>query len=193
MATASKRRRHEDRFSRTSTLTHAEVASAETTPNTIPSEYHGMINLLKWYVKLLQRVVGPRCGHSKLVLQITAKFNAWQHIFEALTAQQIASLLWQIFMDARRLFSTGINGLDNLPQTLLQTIYNEVAAGIVQVHLNTPYTHLLGKDAEEVLLLPGSPISSSMSRHPSRQPSAESSPSTRPSPSQCLWRPMTPL
>jgi hypothetical protein len=47
MATASKRRRHKDRFSRTSTLTLAEVASAETTPNTIPSEYHGMINLLK--------------------------------------------------------------------------------------------------------------------------------------------------
>jgi hypothetical protein len=59
MATASKRRRHEDRFSRTSTLTLAEVAMAETTPDAIPSEYHGMINLLKRYVKLLRLVVGP--------------------------------------------------------------------------------------------------------------------------------------
>jgi hypothetical protein len=46
MATASKRRRHKDRFSPTSTLMLAEVASSETTPNAIPSEYHDMINLL---------------------------------------------------------------------------------------------------------------------------------------------------
>jgi hypothetical protein len=139
MATGSKRRRHEDRFSRTSTLTLAEVAMAETTPDAIPSEYHGMINLLKRYVELLRLVVGPRCGHYELVLRITAEVNARQHIFEALTARQIASLLWQIFMDARRFFSTGIDIRGNLPQTLLRTAYNEVAAGIVPAHLNTPY------------------------------------------------------
>jgi hypothetical protein len=149
MATASKRRRHEDRFTRTSTLTLAEVASAETTPDAIPSEYHGMINLLKRYVELLRLVVGPRCGHYELVLRITAEFNARQHIFEALTARQIASLLWQVFMDARRFFSTGIDGRGNLPQTLLRTTYNEVAAGIVPAHLNAPYAQLLGQDAGE--------------------------------------------
>jgi hypothetical protein len=149
MATASKRRRHEDRFSRTSTLTLAEVASAETTPDAIPSGYHGMLNLLKRYVELLRLVVGPRCGHYELVLRITAEINARQHVFEALTARQIASLLWQVFMDARRFFSTGIDGRGNLPQTLLRTTYNEVAAGIVQAHLNTPYAQLLGQDAGE--------------------------------------------
>jgi hypothetical protein len=149
MATASKRRRHEDRFSRTSTLTLAEVAMAETAPDAIPAEYHGMINLLKRYVELLRLVVGPRCGHYELVLRITAEVNARQHIFEALTARQIASLLWQIFMDARRFFSTSIDIRGNLPQTLLRTAYNEVAAGIVQAHLNTPYAQLLGQDAGE--------------------------------------------
>jgi hypothetical protein len=149
MATASKRRRHEDRFSRTSTLTLAEVASSETVPDAIPSEYHGMISLLKRYVELLRLVVGPRCGHYELVLRITAEINARQHIFEALTARQIASLLWQVFMDARRFFSTAIDGRGNLPQTLLRTMYNEVAAGIVQAHLNTPYACLLGQDAGE--------------------------------------------
>jgi hypothetical protein len=59
MGTASKRRRHEDRFSWTSTLTLTEVAQAETTPNIIPSEYHGMLNLLKQYVQLLQLILGP--------------------------------------------------------------------------------------------------------------------------------------
>jgi hypothetical protein len=52
-------------------------------------------------------------------------------------------------MDARRFFSTGIDGRGNLPQTLLRTTYNEVAAGIVQAHLNTPYVQLLGQDAGE--------------------------------------------
>jgi hypothetical protein len=149
MATASKRRRYEDRFSRTSTLTLAEVAQAETTPDAIPSEYHGMINLLKRYAELLRLLLGPRCGHYELVLRITAELNARQHIFEALTARQIASLLWQIFMDSRRFFSTGMDVRGNLPQTLLRNTYNEVAAGIVQAHLNAPYAQLLGQDAGE--------------------------------------------
>jgi hypothetical protein len=149
MATASKRRKCEDRFSRTSTLTLAEVALAETTPDTIPSEYHGMISLLKRYVELLRLVFGPHCGHYELVLRITAEVNARQHIFEALTARQIASLLWQIFMDSHRFFSTGVDVRGNLPQTLLRNTYNEVAAGIVQAHLNTPYAQLLGQDAGE--------------------------------------------
>jgi hypothetical protein len=84
-----------------------------------------------------------------MVLRITAELNARQHIFEALTARQIASLLWQIFMDARRFLSTGIDIRGNLPQTLLRTTYNEVAAGIVQAHLNAPYARLLGQDAGE--------------------------------------------
>jgi hypothetical protein len=149
MATASKRRRHEDRFARTSNLTLAEVALAETTPDAIPSEYHGLINLLRRYVELLRLILGPRCGHYELVLRITAELNARQHIFEALTARQIASLLWQIFMDARRFLSTGLDIRGNLPQTLLRTTYNEVAAGIVQAHLNVPYAQLLGQDAGE--------------------------------------------
>jgi hypothetical protein len=149
MATASRRRRHEDRFSRTSNLTLADVAQAETTPDAIPCDYHGLINLLRRYVELLRLILGPRCGHYELVLRITAELNARQHIFEALTARQIASLLWQIFMDSRRFLSTGVDVRGNLPQTLLRTTYNEVAAGIVQAHLNAPYVQLLGQDAGE--------------------------------------------
>jgi hypothetical protein len=49
----------------------------------------------------------------------------------------------------RRFFSTSIDIRGNLPQTLLQTTYNEVAAGIVQAHLNAPYAQLLGQDDGE--------------------------------------------
>jgi hypothetical protein len=45
MATASRRRRQADRFMRTSNLTLAEVTLADTTPNLIPTKYHGLTKL----------------------------------------------------------------------------------------------------------------------------------------------------
>jgi hypothetical protein len=146
MATASKRRRHADRFTRTSNLTLAEVAQSETSPDPLPTEYHGLVNLLRRYVELLRHLVGERSGHFVEVMRITAELNSRQFIFEALKPDQVASLLWQIFMDARRFFSTGIDTRGNLPQSLLRTTYNEVAVGIIQAHLNVPYAQLMGTE-----------------------------------------------
>jgi hypothetical protein len=83
------------------------------------------------------------------VLHFTAEVNARQYIFEGLDSRQIASLLWQIFLDARRFFSTGMDIQGNLPQSLLQTTYNKIATGIVHAHLNVPYTQLMGQDSRE--------------------------------------------
>jgi hypothetical protein len=149
MATASRRRRHANRFTRTTNLTVAEVAMSDTTPDPIPTEYHGTINLLRRYLEFLRRVVGERCEHHVEVRRITAELNSRQYLFETLSARQIASLLWQIFMNARRFFSTGIDIGGNLPQSLLRTTYNEVASGIVQAHLNVPYSQLMGQDSGE--------------------------------------------
>jgi hypothetical protein len=123
MATASKRRRHADRFTRTSNLTLAEVAQSETSPDPLPTEYHGLVNLLRRYVELLRHLVGERSGHFVEVMRITAELNSRQSIFEALKPDQVASLLWQVFMDARRFFSTGIDTRGNLPQSLLRTTW----------------------------------------------------------------------
>jgi hypothetical protein len=149
MATASKRRRHEDRFARTSNLTLSDVAQAETTPDPIPAEYHGLINLLRRYVEFLNRTLGARCSHHDWVRRITAELIARQYLFENLDARQIASLIWQLFMDARRFFSAGTDVRGNLPQSLLRNTYNDIAVGIVQAHLNVPYARLLGQDAGE--------------------------------------------
>jgi hypothetical protein len=127
-----------------------EVALADTTPDPIPLEYHGLVNLLCRYVEFLQHVVGTRCAHHYKVLWITAELISRQYTFENLDARQIASLLWQIFLDARRFFSAGIGTRGNLPQSLLPTVYkNEVASGIVQAHLSVPYSQLLGQDPGE--------------------------------------------
>jgi hypothetical protein len=149
MATASKHRRQADRFTRTNNLTLAEIAQAETLPDSLPTEYHGLVNLLRRYVELLRHMVGERSGHFVEVMRITAELNARQFIFEALEPNQVASLLWQIFMDARRFFSTGIGTRGNLPQSLLWTTYKEVAIGIIQAHLNVPYAQLMGPDTSK--------------------------------------------
>jgi hypothetical protein len=52
-------------------------------------------------------------------------------------------------MDARRFFSTGMDGRGNLSQTLLWTTYKEVAAGIVQAHSNTPYAEEPSEGTDE--------------------------------------------
>jgi hypothetical protein len=122
---------------------------ADTNPDLIPTEYHGMVNLLRCYTAFLHHLVGDRLGHYVEVRPITAELNSHQHIFEALDARQIASLLRQIFMDARCFFSAGIEVRGNVPQSLLRTTYNKVAAGIVQAHLNVPHTELLGQDSSE--------------------------------------------
>jgi hypothetical protein len=94
-------------------------------------------------------VVGDRCGHYVKVCQIAAKLISQQHIFINLEAKQIASLLWQIFVDTQRFFSTGIDLRGSLPQSLLLKTYNEVAAGSVQIYLNVPYSQLMGQDPGE--------------------------------------------
>jgi hypothetical protein len=128
MAMASKSRHPEDQFSHTSTLTLAEVrVSVETTSDVIPSDYHGMINLLKCYVELLWLDVGPQFGHDEeLVLWITADLNARQHIFEALAAQQIVPLLWQVFY-GRPMFLLNLN--QRLGQPSADTSTNDIRPG----------------------------------------------------------------
>jgi hypothetical protein len=86
MATASKRRRQADRFTRTSNLTLAEVALAETVPDALPADYHGLVNLLRRYVEFLRHIVGERSGHYTEVRRIAAEMNARQYIFENLDA-----------------------------------------------------------------------------------------------------------
>jgi hypothetical protein len=91
----------------------------------------------------LQHIVEHRLAHYVGVWRIAAELNNHQQMFEMLDAQQIASLLWQIFIYSRRFSSAGMDVQGNLPQSLLRTTYNKIAAGIVQAHLNMPYAELL--------------------------------------------------
>jgi hypothetical protein len=116
----------------------------------------------------------------EVLRRIMAELKNNQHIFESLDSRQCRSILWQIFMDSRRFFSVGINVWGNLPQSLLRTTYNKVAAGIVQAHLNVPYAELLGHRGERrtnLRLEPGTEAEPKWGPGPSgifRQPSRPS-------------------
>jgi hypothetical protein len=96
IATASRRWRQAECYSRTSNLTLAEVTMVDTTPDPISTQYHRDVSLLQRYLTFLEHLVGGRCAHYVEVRRIAAMFNRQQHIFEELDARQIASLLWQI-------------------------------------------------------------------------------------------------
>jgi hypothetical protein len=149
LAMASRRRRIADRLTRTTHATLADVTEAETTPDPIPMEYHALTSLLRSYVELLKHLVGERCDHYLQVRSITAILIAKRRSFENLAAQQIASLLWIIFTDARSFFSAGVDVRGNLPQSFLSRVSDDMAMGIVMVHHHVPFAELLGRGGGE--------------------------------------------
>jgi hypothetical protein len=72
MAQASQRRRAADRYTRVGgNLTLDEVTGAETTPDATPRNYRKLMDVLKCYCFLLQRMFGARCNHFREVRAIT--------------------------------------------------------------------------------------------------------------------------
>jgi hypothetical protein len=93
MATASQQPPQADGYNRTNNLTLADVTMADTNPDSIPTDYHGTVNLLRRYTIFLQHIVGPRSAHNVEVRRITAKMNNHQQMFETLGMRQIAAVL----------------------------------------------------------------------------------------------------
>ena len=72
------------------------------------------------------------------------RYHPGARAFEHLGSNRIASLLWQIFLDARRFFSSAVDRQGHLPQSHLRHILNEVRLGTVSVGWNVPTTLLAG-------------------------------------------------
>jgi hypothetical protein len=102
LAQASQRRRAADRLARVGgNLTLDEVTGAETTPDATPRNYRELMDVLKCYCFVLQRMLGARCNHFREVRAITRILGQKRQEFEGITARQVATVLWHVFMDAR--------------------------------------------------------------------------------------------
>jgi hypothetical protein len=144
LSTASSRRRKAERALLATHLTMADIADNDSHPDPIPKGYDGFINLLRRYLLFLERMVGNRCPHRIMVFRLADMLVRQRNTFEAMTPRQIASLIWQIFLDARRFFAASTDGDDRLPTSNLAYTCNAVAAGIVNEEANVPYDDLVG-------------------------------------------------
>ena len=144
MAMHSQRSRAAERLSRATHITLADVTSQDSRPDKIPSDYSGLADVLRRYHYFLMETTGTESDHGIQVENIASELIASPFLFERVSRRQIASLMWQVFMDARRFFSTGPDAHGRVPQSRLRNVHSDLMQGNIQEHVNVPYDKLLG-------------------------------------------------
>jgi hypothetical protein len=101
LAQASQHCRMADRYARVgSNLTLDDVTRSETMLDTTLQMYQEIMDVMKNYCFFLQRILGARCSYF-LETRVIARILGWKRCeFEGITAWQVATILWHIFMDA---------------------------------------------------------------------------------------------
>ena len=89
-------------------LSMEDIASLESGPGPCPTTYDGLLHLLLAYLKLLRTVCGHLCGHYTKVHQIRRVLAMNQGQFENLSPNQVAHILWGVFLDSCALQSQKI-------------------------------------------------------------------------------------
>jgi hypothetical protein len=143
MATASTRRRKADRLKRATYLSVADLTETDTIPDPLPTTYLGLKDLLNRYLLFLDVTTGRLNSHRVQVRQIAVELAVNAQAFENIGARQIASLVWQIFLDARRFFSEGILSDGTIPFARLGHQLDQVMVGLLAEQSNVPYGDLV--------------------------------------------------
>jgi hypothetical protein len=144
MTQASQRQRAAERFARVgANLTLADVTGAETIPDATPRNYRELMDVLKCYCFFLQRMHGARCHHFRETRAITRILGRQRQAFEGMTARQVATILWHVFMDARVYYSTLIDLSGSLPDSNLRVLRGMLETTMIPEQVNVPYGQLL--------------------------------------------------
>jgi hypothetical protein len=102
-----------ERYARAgSNLTLEDITGAETIPDATPNTYQELMDVMKNYCFFLQRLLGPRCSHFLETRAITRILRRKRMEFESISARQVATILWHVFMDAHQFFSTPLTSRD---------------------------------------------------------------------------------
>jgi hypothetical protein len=139
MSIMSSRSRKADRLKRATFLTPAaDPAGGDSFHDPIPTCYINAMELLKPYIHhLLDAIVCKKCHHRQMVFDNTHE----------LTPRHIASLLWQVFLDARWFFSNAVDRHGVLPMSNLQLLLltSTVRSGDIMLHSSMPFRLSLGE------------------------------------------------
>jgi hypothetical protein len=149
LAQASQRRRMAERYARAgSNLTLDDITTSETIPDATPSTYRELMDVMKNYCFFLQRLLGARCSHFLETRAITRILGRKRREFESISARQVATILWHVFMDARQFFSTTVDITGSLPESNLRVARGMIETTMIPAQMNVPFQELLGVNDE---------------------------------------------
>lgn len=145
-ASASFRKRAQERASRATHLTPGDVESLETSPGQCPHNYDGLLRLLAAYLRFLLILCGPMCSHYMEVRSVRRTLCRKVAIYEPMPPEDVAQIVWGIFMDARDFYSSVT--VNPLPTSNLLFLRSWLETGTVKTTGNCPVGRLLGKTRE---------------------------------------------
>jgi hypothetical protein len=105
---------YQDQLGKATMMTIGDIEKGEENPSTSPKSYHGCLQQLSNYIKLLTEIVGLRSGHLKLlteivglrsghlrkVIAIRGKLRQKVDLYIKMGPKEIGFLLWAILLDA---------------------------------------------------------------------------------------------
>jgi hypothetical protein len=90
------------------TTTAADIKANRSSPPPCPQTYFELLRMLSAYAKLLDTVCGQDCRHLIQVLSIRQELRMRADLLSAMSPQNVAHLLWSIFLDSRQFFSQDV-------------------------------------------------------------------------------------
>jgi hypothetical protein len=110
----------QDRLGKASSTTTDDVEKAESKPSPAPKDYHGLLQLLSNYIRLLKATAGIQCKHLQEVTAIRRTLRSRVDLFVDVKCREIIHILWAIFLDAREFFSHQIDDSAPIPESQLK-------------------------------------------------------------------------
>ena len=144
----TKRRKTQERADRATYLSTEDVRALEAEPGCCPGSYFAMLTLLRRYIRLLTVLFGAGCSHLTEVQGIYQVLAEKVAVYETMSAELIAEILWRVFVDARECFSHLGPGL---PESQLYSLRHDVRGCSLRVSINCPVALLLNSPSAAVV------------------------------------------
>jgi hypothetical protein len=120
------------------TTTLADVRATRTRPPPCPNDYFGLLQMLCAYIKLLMLLFGSRCKHMANITSIYFLVKDRMAIFERMDKNNVAHLLWAIFVDTHSYFNMTHDVMGNPPVSSLDWQIGAMKGSAMPATLWTP-------------------------------------------------------
>jgi hypothetical protein len=126
---------YQERLGKASATTVTDIEKGEGTPSPAPQDYHGLLQLLANYQRLLVVLVGSKSAHTREVTAMRRKLRAKIDLYAGIGPREILYLLWAIFLDAREFFSQQIAANEPCPESQLRYTTSFLGIGRIPIDI----------------------------------------------------------